>query len=307
MLTTRAAIALKIESTYKTDATPDPAVDAILVSQLNESNSNLRMIERNNIKPSLATDQQVFGGTMKQITFTAEVKGSGTAGQPPDIGQALRACGLSETIVPSTSVTYQPASTALESATIYYYMDGILKRITGARGTASFTGETGSYGMINFEFIGHDDGEADLAYPTLSYDSTVPVPLINLNFSVDSYGAIINSLNLDLANTMSIAPNIRETYGFGEVRITKRDVNGTMDPESVTLSTQNFISAFRANTVMPLDTGVIGATEGNRYQITSNIAIRDISNGEREQIMTNELTFACIESTSDDEIVLEFT
>lgn len=307
MLTTREAIALKIESTYKTESTPDPLTDAILVSELAVSDDNLRMVERNNIKPSIATDQQIYAGTLKKITFTAEMKGSGTAGTAPEIGQALRACGLSETIVANTSVTYEPASENHESATIFYYLDGVLMKLLGARGTCSFTGQTGQYAMLNFEFTGHDGGEVDASYPTLSYDSVLPVPLINVNFQVDGYGAILSSINLDLANTLSIAESMRDTWGFGEIRITKRDINGTIDPEMVVLATKNFIEDFKNNTVLNMATGVIGNTSGNRWQISTQIAFRGISYGEREQIRTNELQFGCIENTGDDELTLAFT
>lgn len=307
MLTTREAIALKIESTYQTDATPSPSTDAILVSDLNVANKGLRMVERDNIKSTISTDKPVFAGTLKKMTFTAEIKGSGTAGTAPEIGQALRACGLGETIVASTSVTYEPVSADHESATIYYYQDGRLRKLLGCRGTFTADLEAGAYGSVQFEFTGHDGGLADASFPTLSYDSTVPVPLINLNFSVDSYGAIINALSLNAGNDVMMPGDISAEYGFGEIRISKRDPNGTIDPEAVLLATKDFETIFKNGTEMPLTTGAIGSTAGNIYQIDANIAIRDLAQADRDQIRVEEITFGCHEETTDDEFSIAFT
>ena len=62
-----------------------------------------------------------------------ELAGSGTAGTAPRYGALLQACGLSETIVASTSVTYAPVSSAFSSATIYFNNDGIRHILTGCR------------------------------------------------------------------------------------------------------------------------------------------------------------------------------
>lgn len=305
MLTTREAILLKIETTQGTEATPSPSADAILVSELGWSNEGLRMVDRPNIKPTISTDKKTFAGTLKKVSFTAEIKGSGAAGTPPEIGQALRACGLDETIVASTSVTYQPVSESHESATIYYYEDGRLRKLVGCMGNVTFNAEAGAFGTAQFEFTGHDAGYADASFPAVSYDSTVPVPFINVPFTVDGYGAVINSISLNAGNTISMPGNVRTVDGFGDVRISQRDPNGTIDPEAVTLATKNFEAAFKAGTLLPMTTGDVGAA-GNIWNLSANIAIRDISPGEREQIRTDDLTFGCHETSGDDEWTLVF-
>jgi len=306
MLTTREAILLKVETTYKVDATPTASADAILVSELAPSNEGLRMLERNNIKPSIATDQSVFAGTLKKLAFTAEVKGSGTAGTAPEIGQALRCCGLDETIVAGTSVAYQPVSDGQETCTIYYYQEGRLRKMTGCVGTASISAENGAYASIAFEFTGHDAGLADSTFPTISYDSTVPSAFMDINFQIDSYGPIINSMTLDLANTIVMPGDVRDEFGFGKLRITKRDPNGSIDPESATLATYDFETKFKAGTRMALNTGEVGKVSGNKWRLTASIALREIGQGDRDQIRTDELSFGCHETNTDDEFTLTF-
>ncbi|WP_444932401.1 hypothetical protein ACJJIF_22000 (plasmid) [Microbulbifer sp. SSSA002] len=70
-----------------------------------------------------------------EVTFNAELKGSGAAGTPPEIAPLLRACGLAETITAGTSVEYNLASEGHESITLYLYEDGSLYKLTGVRGT----------------------------------------------------------------------------------------------------------------------------------------------------------------------------
>lgn len=307
MLVKKELIALKIEATYKTDAAPTVTDDAILISNVQYSNEGARMVDRENIKATLGTDKPIFAGTLKKISFDAEIKGSGAAGTEPEISQALRACGMGVTIVASTSVTYGPVSENVESCTIYYYQDGSLRKLLGARGTVSINGEAGSIGKASFEFTGHDGGATDTALLSGTYDATVPVPLIGIGFSVGGYGAIINALTLDIANTIVTPPDMISANGFGEVMISERKPTGTLDPEMRAVGTKNFEAEWKLGTEFALDTGVIGSVAGNKYQITANIAYTEVAQGDRDGIRTNDLNFVAVETTGDDEFSIEFT
>ena len=307
MLTNREVILAKIESVYNTDPTP-ATTDAILVENPSWSLAGLRMVDRNNVKASTATDQKIYGGTLRGISFDVEIKGSGTAGTAPEIGTLLRACGLDETIVASTSVTYAPISTGFESITIYYYQDGILNKITGCRGNASFNLECGNKGMVSFTFTGHDGGTTDVSMVTPSYDSTVPPVFINAPFSIGAYSAVIAGLTFDMANTVATPPDVSATDGYSQIYLTKRDVNGTFSPEMTLVATNDWIGQLKAGTTMALDTGAIGATAGNIYQVTMPaVYYREMSPGDRDGVRTLENTFGAAESSGDDEFSIAFT
>ena len=96
MLTNRQVILLKIEGTYKTDPTPTAAADAILVENLTVAENGLRMVERPAIEQNIGTRQGLYAGTLYDITFDMEIKGSGAAGTAPECGQALQAVGFGE-------------------------------------------------------------------------------------------------------------------------------------------------------------------------------------------------------------------
>lgn len=308
MLINREVILAKIESSYNTDAAPTAADNAILVEGPSWSHEGARLIERSGVKASIGKEQSIFGGTLKSVTFETEIKGSGAAGTAPEIGPLLRACGLDETIVASTSVTYAPVSTGFESITIYYYSDGLLHKITGARGNVSITLEAGAVGKASFTFTGHDAGVTDTAMVSPTYDSTIPVPIINVPFSIGGYSAAISSLSLDMGNSVTTPADMSASDGFGETIITARDVAGSIDPEQVLIATKDYLTEWKNGTTMNLQTGVIGSTAGNRFALTAGAAYhREISPGDREGLRIWELGVGFAETSGDDEYSLAFT
>ncbi len=305
MLTKRELIALKIESTYNTDSSPD-GTDAMLVENVALSYEGARMVERNPIKPTLGKEQSIHAGNLVQITFDAEIKGSGTAGTAPEIGAALRACGFGETIVADTSVTYEPVSTAIESCTIYYYQDGKLNVITGARGTVEINLTVGDKGMASFTFTGHDGGDSDAALITATYDSTVPPPVINGSFSVGAYAAVISALTFNLGNEVVTPPDFNAPDGYSEVFIADRDMTGSFDPEDTLVATQDWVGDWKAGNTKAITTGVIGSAAGNRYQLDLTEAYyRELSQADRDNIRTRDLGLGCV--GDDDAVNFIFT
>jgi len=307
-LVRREVVLLKVESTYNTDAVPSASVDALLVENLSNGLEGLRMVERAPIDGSIAKKQSVYGGSLYTVSFDVEIKGSGSAGVAPECGQALRACAMGETIVASTSVAYSPVSTAIESATIEYYEDGSLIKLTGCRGTVSGALETGGFGKLSFTFTGHLLSKTDSALPSPSYDSTLPAPLISVPFTIGGYAAIINNLSFDLGNELTTPASISSADGYSDVIITGRDVNGSFDPEATLVAVQDFLGDLQSSSTKALACGVIGTTAGNRYRIDMpSVSYRELSPGDRDSLRTYEIGYGASEATTDDEITILFT
>lgn len=289
----REAILLKIEATQGVDANPTAADDALLVEDIGWSFAGARMAERNPVKSALGRLQSVYAGTLMEITFRCEIKGSGSAGVAPEIGQALRACGLGETVVAVTSVTYEPVSTGFESATIYYYEDGSLYKLLGAIGTVNLNMATGEIGYAEFTFTGHFDSPiTDVALPAGVYDSAVPPPVINASFSALGYAAAISALSLDVANEVVTPSSMSSADGYGDIIIADRDVAGSFDPQSELAATKNFVQEWQNGDSGVIDSGVIGSAGGNQYQLTvSDAYYREMSPGDRDNTRTLEIGF----------------
>ncbi|TKB53304.1 phage tail tube protein [Ferrimonas aestuarii] len=310
MLVKRELILLGLQAALGNPVTLDPAQDAILVESLNVTPTNQRMVERSVIKPTLGKEASVFAGCLWQVTFTAELKGSGTAGVAPEIGKALQACGLSETVVANTSATYQPASDNLALATIECYQDGNLIKLQDVRGTVSFDFTAGAYGKASFTLTGHQGGDLTAAaLPNASYDSTVPVPLIGLStLSVGGFDAEINQLTLDVANEVVTPSSIRSANGYGEVRIASRDPNGSIDPEDTVVTTKNWVKEWQDGTTLSITTGTVGGVDGNKFALTlPKCTWRDAQPGDRDGVRTKAMTFGAAETSGDDQFTLVFT
>lgn len=308
LTTKRKLLLAKVEVTYNIDPTPSAGTDAVLVEDLNWSNEGLKMVERPAIRPSLGTLQQIYAGRMVSVSFSAEVKGSGAAGTAPELGALFRACGLDETIVASTSVTYAPVSASLESATLYVYEDGKQIKVTGCRGNVSFALEAGNKPMATFTMTGHVAAQTDVALPAATFDSTTPEPFIGGSFTIDSYSAVISALNFDLGNALVYPEDVNAADGYGEVIITGRDVNGSINPLDELVADEDYIGNFTAGSTMALATGGIGATAGNILTVSMPaVYYRDASSADRDGIAALDLAFGAAESTTDDEVSLAFT
>lgn len=310
MLTSREVVLVKEEATYNVDSAPTAAADAILIANPAWAHEGLRMNERSVVKNTNGVMQSVFGGTLKTITLDVELKGSGAAGTAPDLGVLFEACGYEETVVGATSVTYDPTSVTAnqKSVTVWYYQDGLLHKLTGCRGTFSVSIETGAIPMASFTLTGHSVAPTDIAIVDPTLDSTVPVAVLGNAFLIDSYAASINSLSFDAGIEVATPAKMSASDGFGEVRVGKRDLNGTIDPEMELVATEDFYGNFVAGTSMALTTGAIGTTGGNILTITMPaVYYRDASSGDRDGIRTYELPFGAAESSGDDEVSIAFT
>lgn len=308
MLKNREVLLAKAEVTYNTDPTPVAGSNAILVENLGWSFVGARMAERPAIRASLGKLKPIYAGSLMQFSFDAEIKGSGAAGTAPELGVLLQGCAMSETIVASTSVTYKPASTSHKSVTLYFYQDGLLYKLTGARGRVKAMLRVGEVGKLSFEFVGHFSGPTDVALATPTYNATVPVPALSAAFSIASYSAIITGLEFDLGNNVVTPGDIAKADGYGEIQITDRKLTGSFDAESVLVATHDFIGKWKGGDAMALASGTIGATAGNRYAVSMPaVTYTEVGPGDKDSIRTFDLSFMGAESTTDDEVSIAFT
>jgi hypothetical protein len=311
MLDKRAVLLAKDEVTYNTDSVPVAGTDAVLIEDLAWSFANARMHQRNPVRASLGMLKPNFAGTLIQVSGKCEMKGSGSAGVAPEIAPLLKACGFAETVVGATSVTYKPSSSQSvhKSSSMYFYDDGLRLIMTGARGKVSFDFQVGKPAMAAFEFIGHFVSITDQALPAGTFDTTVPPMLVNMPFSVGAYSAVISKLALDMGVELAIPENIAATDGYGEIQIIGRKPTGSFNPLRVTIASKDFIADWRSGAALALDSGLIGATGGNRLQLTAPaITYAEVSRGNQNNVETYETKFQAAETAAgDDEVSLAFT
>jgi hypothetical protein len=309
LLTRKRLILLETESTYGTDPTPDGA-DAVLVRDLNITPLQSDVVSRDLVRPYLGASEQLLANTRVECTFSVELAGSGTAGTAPRYGKALKACGLSETVVAATSVTYAPVSSSFSSATIYYNIDGVLHKVTGARGTFTINGTVGQIPTIDFTFTGIYNAPIDSALPVATYaNQATPVVFKEGNttgFELLSYAGCLQSVTFDVGNTLVY----RELVGCTkEVLLTDRASTGTVVLEAVTMATKDYFTAALSDGSLGNLLFQHGQTAGNIVDFASTrIDIGDVSYSDQDGIHMLNIPYTAVPSTSgNDEFSIVYT
>lgn len=301
-------ILAKSESTYGTDSTP-AGTDAVLVSSLDITPLSGDIVGRDLIRPYLGNFDQLIAKTSVAITFEVELAGSGTAGTAPRFGAILKACGMSETIVASTSVTYAPVSSTFSSATIYFNVDGVLHKLTGCRGDMSLSCAVGAIPKIKFDMTGVYNAPTDTAQPAVTY-SAQAAPLVfrqgnTSAFQFFSYAGVLQSVEFNMANSLVY----RELVGgTKETLITDRKPAGTVTIEAPTIAQKDYWAAALASSTGNL-TFLHGTTAGNRVTLTaSQVDVTNPTYQDQDSVQMLSIPYVTLPTTAgNDEVALAFT
>ena len=306
LIEARTQIAAKKE-TVEGAAETLSASDAFLAANV-KFTPNFAMGERKNVSSSLSPWASIPGVRSAKLEFDVELKGSGTAGTAPALGNLLKACGLGETVDSGKSVTYAPASSSISSLTLAAYQDGIIKKIWGARGNVSLKLENGAPGWLHFEFTGADFSVTDgTMLSGVTYESTKPVAFLSATFSIDSYSALIGVLEINMNNEVNLRKDANTDSGYKSAVITGRKPTMTMDPEHVTVATYDFFGKLRSGNEGSLSL-VLGSTAGNICTIKApKVQYINISDDVRDGIRSLGITCQLNRSSGDDEISIAFT
>jgi len=309
LLLRKRLILIETESSYGTDPTPTGA-DAVLVRDLNITPQQSDVVNRDVVRPYLGASEQLLANTRVECSFSVELAGSGAAGTAPQYGKALQACGLSETIVADTSVTYAPVSASFSSVTIYYNIDGLRHKVTGCRGTFSINCTVGEIPTIDFTFTGVYVAPDDSALPSATYANQAS-PLIFKNgntssFQLLSFAGALQAFSFDLGNNLVY----RELVGgTKEVLLTDRAGTGSTTIEAVSIASKNYFgSALTDSSLGNLDF-THGSTAGNIVDFASTrVDIGDVSYSDQDGIAMFNIPYTCVPSTSgNDEFSLAYT
>ena len=257
------AILAAVEATVGTDAAPTGVANALLVSNCNITPLNVSNVDRDLIRAYFGASEQLAGTAFVQASFEVELAGSSAAGTAPPWAPLLRACGFAETIASTPSrVEYSPITQNIPSVTIYYYMDGVLHKLLGARGTCDIKADLGGIPKLAFNFSGVDGGIAAVATPATTLTAwKTPVVINDLNSGDVTFGGALaagaitggtpyagKGLNLSLGNEVQFTPL---TSGEG-VDITKREVTGKVSLDLSPADYVTFMAAVKSNALATL-------------------------------------------------------
>lgn len=256
----------KTEVTYGVDSTPTGLANAILTK-------NLKIMPFEGQDMDRALDTPWFGNTGTipldahvKITFETELQASGTAGTAPAWGPLALACGMAQTIVAVTSVTYSPVDAAQGSAVLYVNIDGMLFVAPGARGNCKLGLNAQGIPVLMWEFTAIYQAPTTTAMAVPTYTGFIdPLGATRVNtptFTVNAVALEMKTFSFDVGNQLSN----RFLINSHEVLITHRMETCEFSIQTPALATFNPWALAEARTPVVLAM-VHGTAAGRRVAL----------------------------------------
>ncbi|MBT3350431.1 MAG: hypothetical protein HOJ95_17275 [Nitrospinaceae bacterium] len=288
---------------------PAPAAELFRGGNLSHD-LNVEQLQRAVKDASLSPFPFVSGKRSAQLSFTTELRGSGTAGTAPDYGVLFRACGMKETLVGGTSVTYDPTSDKTEyvRTCITAYIDGLRIMYLGCMGTFSINAPLDGVPTVDWDFQAADFEVSDAAIVEgTAYDSQIPEPVLVAGFSFAGFNFDATSVSFAMNNEVTLRQSANTSGGHINGLLTGRAPSGSFDPEAVLKATEDVFADWEAGTQVALSIQ-IGQSAGNICTITApKCQYTDVGLGDRDGMLTYDAPFSMARNAGNDEIKIAFT
>lgn len=261
------ALLAKIESAYGTDSVPVGTSNSMLISAVEINPLNAQNVPRDLVRGFMGGSEQLVGSAYVECSFTVEMSGSGTAGVAPAWGPLLRGCGFAETISTGARVDYTPISSGFESLSLYYYDDGLLHKLLGARGTLDISALVSERPTLRFRFLGLDGGVTTSANPStvttafvtpkVVTDAYTPDLVIGGTYSTGTIGGGTNYVSTGLEAALGNQVQFNPLVGEETVDIVDREITGRVMLNLSAAQEATFSTSVKNNTLSS-----VGLTHG---------------------------------------------
>lgn len=192
------------------------------------------------------------------------------------------------------NVLYGPASTNIPSVTEYFYMDGLLWKLLGARGSVSLTLNSGREWRAQFNFRAMFDSKTDVAVPTATLDDATKPIWKNGLMLTKGQEVALQQLSLGTNPDITNPDNPNAAEGFDPAIITARNLQGTFNPLEQLVANMDFMADFRAGTKRKLG-AIAGSSTGNQLGLTIPEAkYRNVTPTDRENLAANDIPFSAV-------------
>lgn len=295
----------KIEVTPGTDPVPTAAANAMLARTIGAQPVTAEFADRDNIKPYFGSSGKVQASNHSKIDFEIELASAGAAGTAPAYGPLLQGCAFSETINVATDVIYAPITTAPKTVTIYYYLDGLLHKMTNCRGDVSFELNSKSIPIAKFTFTGLFNAVTDTALPGgedyTAFKAPFAVNKVNTpTWTIHGATGALESATFDMGNQVTY----RNLIGSENVVMVDRAATGQAVLEMTSVATQAWHEAVRLGTLDALQI-IHGVGAGNIVQIDApKVQLTDPNYSDSEGIAMLSVGMDIQPNTGNDEITL---
>lgn len=305
LIARKKAILAKIETTYGTDSVPTGAANAMVVRNFSWDPLEQVTVDREIVQVNLGASDTLIAAGYAACNFEVEMAGAGGAGTVPKYGPLLRACAMSETIAAGVDVQYKPVSASFESVSMYFYIDGVLHKMLGARGSVALRINRLGVPVFAFRFMGLYVAVTDAANPALTLTGwQKPLASNNTNttgFTLHSASPVLDNLSVDLANQVEY----RHLVGSESIIVVDRAPVGSVLFEAQTVAVKDWILVARTGTLAALSI-VQGTTAGNKVQIDApQVQVMRPKYSEQQGVQMMALDLGLKPSAGNDELVIK--
>lgn len=259
----------KTEPVEGADSLPVVETDAVLCGDIEIGPLEGEYKERNIITPFFGSKAKALLGKHVAISFSTELAGMQALGVPtPGLSAMHRCSGLSENITASTKVDYKLVETGHESSTIYFNIDGVLHKLTGARGNGTIMFKANDWPSIKWEVMGLFNAVIDAPAGTPDYSlfkEPVEVNSSNtVNIAIHGHtAAVMASLEVNMGYELK-----HRDYpgGVEAIRVLDRQSSGSLSIESDKVGDKDWWTICQAGTQGPVT--LTHGPAGNQAVIT---------------------------------------
>lgn len=307
MLDRVSVLAAKVESTVGTDVTPS-ASDATF----NIFNARIEpMIEMEEREGQGGFDRLAAQSSARtaKATFKTYFQWDGTATEPSWAEVFLPACGWVK-----SSQTYSPVSLPTgtsssdpRSLTISHYVNGVLRKITGAVGTFKATLISGKLAYIDWEFTGVWAGETDASIITPTYVTDTNYKWASGVCQWNNVDLLAAQAVIDAGNVIHMREDPSKASGYLAGIITDRYPKITIDPEKVLVATQDRHGLWLSNTEYALELHLKGAGNSVLQFDAPKAQIMKITHADRDKLVVDQIEMACNKNGATHDACLSIT
>jgi len=246
-----------------------------------------------------------YSGT---ASFKLDWYWDGTATEPLWADTFFPSCGLvksTNTFKPKTAV---PGSD-VKTITLGCYIDGKFKSLRGASGNVSIACVTGKKVTLDFSYTGIWVPPTDETMLAPTYPTLMPMRYAASTTTWDSVALCLESITLDVGNTVTLRECATTVAGFDNAIITNRVPRVTANPEAKLVATQDRYGQMLAGTEGVLSWTIPGPTTSYVTISVPKAQIQNNQEGDRNGLVTDEIEFSCNKngSTVDEEFSIAFT
>jgi hypothetical protein len=307
LLSRRAVFAAKVESTIGTAETLT-ASEGTFNARDFMIQPTVTMTRRQgqggfNYLPSIAE------GMLGTCTIVHDVAYDGT-NIPTWASVLLPACGWVESSGVFTPRTEAPG-TNVKTLTIGHYKDGKRSVLSGCMGTFTITLDTGKVAYFTFTFTGkYSTNETDTALIAPTYSTVSPLRFAAGALTFNSVALCTSALSVDAGNTVTMREcvNASDRSGYVSAIVSDRAPVITADPESTLVATQDRDALWLTSSPQALSITLNGPSDSNIVIAASKAQLENKQQGNRNGIMTDDLTWLATanDSTPDTELSITF-